>query len=167
MDVSWPFSVRGAKARPSLHLLWLIRGRDKRKVKGNWNLPSRLFSRVGVWRREGRGAVFFLMAQGDKEKQFRSSASIYTKLKPCVVIFNPRWEYLMNQNPQISTEKKSHFRRRGFAGSISVSICCILDTWNIAYLYCLQVIYKLPIIWVGGNYYLSLNGMSRIGTNLW
>lgn len=68
------------------------------------------------------------MAQGDKEKQFRSSASIYTKLKLGVVIFNPRWEYLMNQNPQISTEKKG----RGFAGSISVSIYCILDTWNIA-----------------------------------
>lgn len=166
MDVLWPFSVRGAKARPSLHLLWLIRGRDKRKVKGNWNLPSQLFSPVGVWRREGRGTVFCLMAQGDKEKQFRSSASISTKLKLGVVIFNPRWEYLMNQNPQISTEKKVILEGEALLDPLA---CLSIVSLTLETLprYCLQVIYKLSIIWVGGNYYLSLNGMSRIGTNLW
>lgn len=101
------------------------------------------------------------MAQGDKEKQFRSSASIYTKLKLGVVIFNPRWEYLMNQNPQISTEKKGEALLDPLAYLSIVSL-----TLGTLPRYCLQVIYKLSIIWVGGNYYLSLNGVSRIGTNL-
>lgn len=90
---------------------------------------------VNMCEREGNRKCF-LMDKGIKKRQLKNSAISFLKLKLGLVI-SPILEGFDERKTKISTKKKKKKKEVNseggdFAGSVSVSICYILDGWNSA-----------------------------------